>query len=182
MRHNFTAFVLVLTPATGKPELIGQAGVSPPAKLDLGCHAGSGTVACLPMFPRTPLRQWLTAACLAALPLSATHALFDNSCLLFDIASRDHTIGDNWLSQSLFELSSKKMTASQIRNLHYSIAEGETSKLQTDQAQGRNYFLVDGEIRFIQPKEASEPAQPSETGQKAEPAAETSSPEAGTEE
>lgn len=100
------------------------------------------------LYPRPRL---LVVTALAALGLSPAHALFDNSCLIFNIASRDYPMADGWLAESTFPLSAKKMSAAQIRNLHYSL-DGKETAIVTGKDQNATYFLVDGEIRFIHPE------------------------------
>lgn len=101
------------------------------------------------LYPRPRL---LLATVLAALWLSPAHALFDNSCLIFNIASRDYPMTEGWLAESTFPLSAKKMSAAQIRNLHYSL-DGKETAIVTGENQNATYFLVDGEIRFIRPED-----------------------------
>jgi hypothetical protein len=126
------------------------------------------------LYPRPRL---LLATALAALWLSPAHALFDNCCLLFNIASRDHPMAEGWLAESTFPLSAKKMSASQIRNLHYSL-DGQETALVTGDNQNATYFLVNGEIRFIHPNDQpSEPASGDAQGTTAKPAPETATAE-----
>lgn len=71
---------------------------------------------------------------------------------------------------STFPLSAKKMSASQIRNLHYSL-DGQETALVTGDNQNATYFLVNGEIRFIHPNDQpSEPASGDAQGTAAKPA------------
>lgn len=109
--------------------------------------------------PRS-LARWVAVGCLAALPLSSAHALFDNTCLLFNIASRDHPMPESWLSESLFVLSAKKVSTAQMRNLHYEESET-TLTNQNNAGTTQSIFLVDGKIRFMDPEAATTPA-PSE--------------------
>ncbi|MBC2593626.1 hypothetical protein H5P28_05055 [Ruficoccus amylovorans] len=102
---------------------------------------------------------WLAVGCLAVLPLSSAHALFDNTCLLFNIASRDYPMPDNWLSKSLFALSAKKVNTAEMRNLRYEESENPLTN-ENDSGAKQNIFLVDGKIRFLNP-EATTPPSPS---------------------
>ncbi|MGE9292866.1 MAG: hypothetical protein ACQKBW_04575 [Puniceicoccales bacterium] len=79
--------------------------------------------------------------------------------MLFNIASRDHPLPSGWLADSLFDLSAKKMSVAQIRNLKYSLSDEDVRKT-TDSS---TYYLVDGEIRFIAPEDTT--AQPSPANQ-----------------
>jgi hypothetical protein len=115
------------------------------------------------------------ATALAALWLSPVHALFDNSCLIFNIASRDYPMADGWLAESTFPLSAKKMSAAQIRNLHYSLADKEAAVV-TGENPNTTYFMVDGEIRFIHPEDQSA----SPASGEAEGATAQATPEAAT--
>ncbi|MDP0495507.1 MAG: hypothetical protein Q7Q73_04790 [Verrucomicrobiota bacterium JB024] len=126
------------------------------------------------LYPRPRL---LVATALAALWLSPVHALFDNSCLIFNIASRDYPMAEGWLAESTFPLSAKKMSAAQIRNLHYSLADKEAAVV-TGENPNTTYFMVDGEIRFIHPDEQpSGPASSDAKETEAKPTAETTTAE-----
>lgn len=91
----------------------------------------------------------MTATLIIALSLPA-HAIFDNTCMLFNIASRDNPMAETWLSDSLFYLSAKKKRRTEIRKLTYKEDEEVNFTGQTESNTGSAGGVIDiDEVRFL---------------------------------
>jgi len=82
-------------------------------------------------------------------------AVFDNPCLIVNLASRDHPLEESWLTDGLFLLSTKHMSLAKLRSLNYE-PEAESESPQTNfSLPAGSYRSTTGEIRFLPPEKTT---------------------------
>ncbi|MEM8549155.1 MAG: hypothetical protein AAGF10_00040 [Verrucomicrobiota bacterium] len=82
-------------------------------------------------------------------------AVFDNPCLIVNIASRDNPLEADWLNNSLFFLSAK-MRSSRLLQLNYEDAvQADDNIPGMEEEEAQSVFDIQGEIRFLPPEESS---------------------------
>ncbi|MEM9226828.1 MAG: hypothetical protein AAGA45_02580 [Verrucomicrobiota bacterium] len=98
----------------------------------------------------------LAALCLTASFTSPrAKAVFNNPCVIVNIASRDNPLQAGWLDDSLFYLSAK-MRSSKLRELSYDQAvQADDSIPGMENEENKSVLDIQGEIRFLPPEEGS---------------------------